>query len=327
MSRKDLYDFQPDGPDPAAPDARPAGQGEVPKRPVEVIPLADDERDPADDAARRAQVHPRAVGGAEGGAEHSAAAEPEGASASEREEAALPSGKPRRQDETVSFDVGPLDVCPNCGANMPGPEEILCLRCGFDLKVGEVRETMTGIEEAGAPDEDEAERPALVPPGRGGVMVPAVTAGLALLFMCIMHLAGFHGLFPSGEEIDPPGVAARFGGMFRFLFFAAVFSGCFYAGLMVIARLEARPLGDPQLAFARSLVIAALCLLATLLPAPFGSRFLEWTGQVILMAPIFLGLTLLLLNLTPRDSARLGGVVALIMFALFGVAQVLASLI
>ena len=40
--------------------------------------------------------------------------------------------------------VKTLDVCPNCGANLPSSDSLVCLRCGFNLKTLQVMATETG---------------------------------------------------------------------------------------------------------------------------------------------------------------------------------------
>ncbi len=234
------------------------------------------------------------------------------------------SGKPKRIDKLVELDAGPLDVCPNCGANMPGPDEILCLRCGFDLNEGVVREVETGVEEVPSAEEIEAAKPKPISPdGRGGLIGPALAAGLCLLIVSIAHLAGAGGLF---HDEDPPGFWLRVGGMFRFLFFAVVFVICIYAGLHVIARVEKRPFGDTQLAFIRAIAIASVALLVLLIPQPFGSRFLEWSAQFIVGGIIFFGMTLALFRVSPREAATLGGVTVLVLAAITGAAELLAAI-
>lgn len=235
-----------------------------------------------------------------------------------------PSGRPKRADKLVNLDAGPLDVCPNCGANMPGADEIICLRCGFDLKEGVVREVETGVEELPSPEEVEAAKPKPIsPPGRGGLMGPAMAAGLCLLVMCIAFLAGAGGLY---HDEDPPGFWMRIGGMFKFLFFVMVLVICIYAGLQVMARVEKRPAGDTQLAFMRAIAIAALSLLSLLIPQPWGSRFLEWTAQFIVGGSIFLAMTLALFRLAPREAITLGGVTVLVLATVTLLAELLASI-
>lgn len=292
MPSKDPYEFHPDETNDESPADEAREGGEADESP-EIIPLKDEAETPPAEAD---------------------------AAASDR----TPSGRPKRADKLVDLDAGPLDVCPNCGANMPGADEIICLRCGFDLKEGVVREVETGVEELPTPEEIEAAKPKPIsPPGRGGLMGPAMAAGLCLLIMCIAFLAGAGGLY---HEEDPPGFWMRIGGMFKFLFFVMVLVICIYAGLQVMARVERRPAGDTQLAFIRAIAIAALSLLSLLIPQPWGSRFLEWTAQFLVGGTIFLAMTLALFRLAPREAMTLGGVTVLVLATVTLAAELLAAI-
>lgn len=241
-------------------------------------------------------------------------------------------------------------VCPDCGAPLPGENEILCLRCGFDLANNRRVTTRTGevvVDETGRPVGSKDEEPPpppkpISPPGRGGMPLPAVVAGCCVLIMTIAFLMGSKGLFESSEGYylnanhaqytrdkdrftEPaPLMTHRVGKMMRYYLFTLIVGGSTLAGVTVIARLDKRPLGDVNLALVRSLAVVSLCGIALLINLGEGWGFAETLLQLILMGGIFMVGARGLFALSFREAGVLGGIALGLFLTLIGLAKMLA---
>ena len=227
--------------------------------------------------------------------------------------------------------VKELDVCPNCGAPMRNAGEVLCMRCGFDLKTMKKVEVKTGVVEV-APDEhqeggDEAlvdRRKPITLPGRGETMLPLIAAGVAGVILLIAHLAGVRGLFPpvldkSGQVLVNGEITftMRMLGLLRCVVTIAMFTGCGLGALAFVAFLNRMRMGDLRLAAARMLAIVAVAHLATMLN--FSSNAMEWTVEAVLRCGIFAGLSIVLFSLKPKDAPiLLGSTIILFLLTWFG---------
>lgn len=231
----------------------------------------------------------------------------------------IPSSKsdPLPLEDEVPMSMRPikdLDVCPNCGAPMPNTGEVLCMRCGFDLKTMKQVKVETGVVEVpheGSMPEDtplEQLKP-LVVPGRGDFMVPLILAGAAGLILIIAHLAGVRGVFLPTPEGDIT-FGTRFLGIVRLLVTVAMIALCGLGSLWFLSFLLSMRMGDWLLAAARMLGIAAAMHLVTLLNVQ--STGLEWTIEAILQAAVFAGLSIVFFGIKPKDTPTLlGGTVIL----------------
>ena len=212
-----------------------------------------------------------------------------------------------------------LDVCPSCGANMPGPNEVVCLRCGFDLKTMKLVKTRTGDIEV---DEDEkdnaaAARVLISPPGKGDLWLPGAMGGISALLIIIAYLSGSHGLFRDAL-IPESGIVEgkdRFLGLLQFIVLAGMWTGCGIAALAFMAHLLGMKLGDLRLTAVRAVGIVLTMSLVRLLN--FNSAALEWIVEAIGMIGVFVALSMALFNLKPRDLPWFAGSAVFLFFALW----------
>ena len=196
-----------------------------------------------------------------------------------------------------SSSVKALDVCPNCGAAMPGADTLVCMRCGFDLKRLKVVETATGEIEA-EPEEKEPEP--LSPSGRGDLWLPGALAAGSLLLLSIGYLFGSEGLLgPEASGGD------RVSGVIKVLVRTAMVAASGLGGLAVLANVGERPLGDLKQAAVRMLGIVSVVTLATFFHAQAAP--VEWTIEIILQAGAFMALAVGLYGLNARNAATLLG--------------------
>jgi hypothetical protein len=281
-------------PSPApSPQPRPPapGVGGVVPRPADVEPLPLEIEEP-----RSGVTLPRRAGGADVHAGRPIGVEPA---------------------ETAKSHVKSLDVCPNCGANMSGAGELVCLRCGFDLKTMKKVTTRTGTVEVD--DEEVADegvaKAAISAPGKGDLWLPAGMAIVSGLLVIVSYLSGAHGLFLA-HQIGENGVVKagdRFLNLLQFVVLASMWIGCGIAALAFVAHLLGMKLGDLKLTAMRVLGIVMTMSLVRLLD--FTSRPLEVLVETVGIICVFGALSLALFNVKPRDLPTLAGS-ALILFLL-----------
>lgn len=213
--------------------------------------------------------------------------------------------------------VKDLDVCPNCGASMRGADTLICLRCGFDLKTMRPVRTVTGEvhvrPEAIAGEMDE--RPAMVKEQTWDRWLPWAMAGTGAIVLIIGHLAGAVGLFPALERAAiAEGVAVqisaseRFLGLLRFAALTGMWAVCGTAALAFTAMLLGMRFVERtdgvRVALVRMLGIVALMRVASLIN--IAQPAFEWVLEAIVQAGIFLGLSMVLFRLKPRDLPTMG---------------------
>ncbi|MCA9297204.1 MAG: hypothetical protein KC983_11820, partial [Phycisphaerales bacterium] len=176
--------------------------------------------------------------------------------------------------EDDAEDVPPpndLDVCPNCMAPMSDPAQLVCLRCGFDLKSLKVLKTEKRVEHVEA---DEASAGGAVAGSSGGSAqdilrpqipdpwLPVTVAAAALIILIIAMLAGWPGLFPevqaasevtraglndaARERYVMPPVAWGTRGMhvLQLVIGIGLWAGCAVISLIVTSRLMGEHAGD-----------------------------------------------------------------------------------
>lgn len=198
--------------------------------------------------------------------------------------------------EPESDYVKSLDVCPNCGKAMGKTRNLICLKCGFDLKTMKVIETKTGettVEEV----EAENEKPKPVSRrGRGDLWLPGGLAGFSTVFMLIGYAIGAAGLFP-GESVR------RIQGFFQEMGLLVIWSVCGLGGVYCFARLQERPMGHWQLVVTRVVGIVCTMRLATFFDVTTGS--VEWTLEAILQIGIVTLTSIFFFRLKPRDAGML----------------------
>lgn len=228
-------------------------------------------------------------------------------------------------DTPPPSSVKDLDICPNCGATMRGSDQLVCLRCGFDLKTMKPVETVVGetaVPEAVAEEVAEAREP-IIQPGNGGFLLPQILAGASALILLIGFLAGFQGLFPYIVPVTEQGqpavisIGARFSGLLRAVVLVGMQSACGMAALAFLAALLGRKtaatIEDLKLGAMRMLAIVLTMRLATFIS--LNSAALEWMFETIVQLGVFAGLSIALFRLKPRDAATLTGA-ALLAFVL-----------
>lgn len=222
-------------------------------------------------------------------------------------------------DETEAKPVAAVPVedvehCPSCGAPMPERDAIVCLRCGYDLKSLRVTRTALGEVEVGEDDEDDAEKKPIAQSGRGrgDWWLPLVIGGVSGVILVIGYLSGALGLFPAIAATGSAEVPAvvplgeRFVGLLRFFVLSTILAGCGIAGLFLLAQTLDRPMGDLKLVAARVLGIVLTVRLVTFLSLP-GPNWFEWMTEAVLQAAGFIGLSIFLFAIKPRDGAVMGG--------------------
>ena len=196
--------------------------------------------------------------------------------------------------------VKTLDVCPNCGANLPSSDSLVCLRCGFNLKTLKVMATDTG--EAAAEPAEKEKAPPLCRMGMGDLWLPSGVAIGSLLVLSVGYLAGWSGLL--GEE--PVNMGVRGIGLLMMLIRTAVLATAGLGALFTLANILSVRFGDLKLAVARMFGIVAAMSLATIFGA--GAPALEWTLEILLQSAAFVGLAMAFFRMSVRDAATLLGV-------------------
>ena len=179
-------------------------------------------------------------------------------------------------------------------------------------------------------DDDDDE---LLPPPLsrdGNVKVWFVVAGLAGAVLCVSWLAGARALSPIEATSDGSalvrelGFGQRLAGLARTLVFLPLATIAITFGVLSLAFVRQRPLGDVPMLLARCAAIAAIGMLAWLVPTEI--RFLKQTLNV-LGPPLAAGaLTIPMFRLNPRDAALATGfsVLGLLMLTLFALVIVWA---
>ncbi len=210
---------------------------------------------------------------------------------------------PNSSSTTAKSSVHDLDVCPSCGAPMTGPDTLVCIRCGFDLKTMKPVQTTTGaVTQA---ELDEAQGKPLVQAGMGDLWLPGALATVCGLLLLVCYLAGVHGLFPLVEQGADVPISTRVAGIGQFIVLSIMWAGCSVAALAFLAHLMGQRLGDLQLAAVRMLAIVVAVRIFALIDFP--NQLLEHSVEALLQAAAFAGLVIAFFRLNPRDALTLLG--------------------
>lgn len=236
-------------------------------------------------------------------------------------------GSPRRtaadDDDEVPLaqrSVKELDTCPNCGGSMRGGDQIVCMRCGFDLNSMKVISTATAATapsakpkhgKAAAEAEDEpAPREPLTTPGIGDFWLPGAIAAVGAIVLIIAYLAGAVAVFPALEEAALTtetaleiGFMQRVQGLGQEAILWGIWWMCGIGALLILTAVLGMRLGDGVLASMRMLGIVAAMRVTTLIG--FANNAAEFIVEAVLSLAIFAGLSIALFRLKPRDAAWL----------------------
>jgi hypothetical protein len=236
-----------------------------------------------------------------------------------------------------------LDVCPNCGAPMPEAKQLVCLRCGFDLKTLKVVKTKTGVEEVepGATPGEPGSVADFSAKGRGGLHLPLALGATAGLVLVIGYLMGVEGLFPEvragaqaaagadGAERAAAGAMSislgeRMLGLLRLVLRSVFWTGAGVAASFVTAHVVGKRLGDLKLAAARLLGIVVFAQLASFLS--FSARWIEWMIETAIEVGLFVGLAMFMFALVARDAATLAAMTVATVLVVLGSAHLISWL-
>ncbi len=225
--------------------------------------------------------------------------------------------------------VKTLDVCPNCGASMRGTDQLVCIRCGFDLKTMRAVETKVGeIDAAEVQAAAEATQP-LIRPGNGDFWLPTVLACAGGLMLLVGYFAKLPGLFPiaaAKAAADKQAVVITFldsvQGVLRAAVLVGVFTACGMGALMFLASMLGRKTGktvdDLKLGAMRLLSMVLITRLVTIISLPPAG--LEWIVETIVQLIVFWGLSISLFRLKPRDAATFTGAAVLMIIVIWAAA-------
>lgn len=183
----------------------------------------------------------------------------------------------------------------------------------------------TGARAVQAEDEDSEELDDDLPPpisAPGDSKPWLVTAGVCTALLAISWLAGVQALAPiDGSEF---GFGTRIAGFARTLVFLPLATLAIGFGVLSLAFIRQRPIGDAPALLARCAAIASIGMLAWL--APVEVRVLKNTIHVI-GPPLVAGLlTIPVFRLHPRDAGLVTGftVLGLVLLTLFALVIVWA---
>ena len=183
-----------------------------------------------------------------------------------------------------------------------------------------------GTEESGSED--------LLPPPISADSDPKlwfVTAGAATAVLCVAWIAGARALAPLGEAGDGAAVAlelgfsARLAGMARALVFLPLATAGLLFGVLSLAFVRQRPIGDVPALVGKCAAITALAMLVRL--APIDTRFVKATLDFVGPAIVAAVLLVPLFRLHPRDAVTATGfaLLGLVLLTLFAFVIVWAT--
>lgn len=234
-------------------------------------------------------------------------------------------------DEDADGDKGyvrTLDVCPNCGKAMGKTKNLVCFRCGYDIKTMKIIKTKTGTvtkeqlkKERGIPSR-------LSKKGRGDFWLPAAMGGPSLLFLLIGFAVGAGGLFQQefvrGVPIPIENVE-RMAGLFEEFGLILFWIACGMGGLYSLARLLERPLGKRALAVARIAGLVCTMRLATFVNLEIPAT--EWSIELFLQFCVSLPAVRYFFRLNLRDATTLIFIAMLFFVGVYLVVSVLGSIL
>jgi len=200
---------------------------------------------------------------------------------------------------SIPADIHELDICPNCGASMHGSDELVCLRCGFDLKTNKVIETRHGSESVDEDDDSEGEPAPLSTPGRGELWLPGAVAGVSIVILVIAYAGGVPGFFAGAET---PNFGHRLVGIIQLLVRLMVWGGCTLGALWMTARIiNQQPLGEIRTAALR--VLASVAVIQLVRFTGLESDAWETGIELVLQAGLLPLMLLAFFGIGLRDAA------------------------
>ena len=235
------------------------------------------------------------------------------------------------QPEPKSTTISDLDVCPSCGAALPGAEDVVCMRCGYDLRTLRPLETKATVETESSSDKSPTGEP-VVASDRMRVLLSGVLIAASWTGLLIGYMLGVQALMPGAElkqvgegeamrEIIPAGV--RLVSVLKVLVLTGTWVVCATAGLAMFARLVERPFGELRAGLLHLVAIASTMQLVRYIGG-IPARSVEWTLEIIAQIVIFFGFSLLLLKLSRRDVLTFALITVIVVLCLFFGSHVLA---
>lgn len=178
----------------------------------------------------------------------------------------IPTARSAEQGSPASTDPGPRpifevqeDRCPRCGEKM-AVTDVVCLKCGYDMRANVVREVQTGVVETPAPAAATANAAdEFVTPGRLSPKVLGII-GAALTLGAMVAAGAFA---PRGA-----GTWVVIGLVVLTLYRIALHTATGVAAVAIAAKLEGQKFGRGDFALARMFACFALFQLCTLIRLP-----------------------------------------------------------
>ncbi|MBC23449.1 MAG: hypothetical protein CMJ32_05980 [Phycisphaerae bacterium] len=207
------------------------------------------------------------------------------------------------------------EACPNCGTDLPGDTDLVCMECGYNLKDNRVEKTRVGQTEVDEEGEDVREGFASRSWTRTLLVISAVIAGVMVVCYMIGLMQLFDtqdGLFRNSEgafKLDAPTVMNRLISSAKSLVLSGMIGGCVSGGAAMYAMLTDRRVGDVGGLIARGLATAMLIGLLRLIPIPFA---FVYDLVYILGGAMLAGLVIMILfRTTIRDAGVILGISAI----------------
>ena len=179
-----------------------------------------------------------------------------------------PAGSPKGRIDAGSLLGVEGDTCPKCGAALK-PGDVVCLRCGYDLKANVVRTVETGTQSEAEEPED------FVTPGGGSAKTWGVIGGI--LTVAAMIMAG----------INAPGTTGGFwiivGSAVLALYNIIIHTGTGLVALAIATRIVEERFGRVDLSLARMFAAISLFELIRNVRLPLGAQSLK-VGAAYLLA-------------------------------------------
>ena len=219
------------------------------------------------------------------------------------------------EESPFDHDAEPLpleevqpEACPNCGTELPGDTDLVCMECGYNLKDNRVEKTRVGQAEI-LQEVDVQEGFASQSWTRTLLAISAVIAGV----MVVCYMIGLtqlfdtqDGLFRNNEgafKLDAPTIMNRLISSAKYLVLSGMIGGCVSGGAAMYAMLTDRRVGDVGGLIGRGLAIAMSIGLLRLVPIPFA---FVYDLVYILGGAALAGLAIMMLF---RTSVRDAGVI------------------
>lgn len=220
--------------------------------------------------------------------------------------------------------VRDLDVCPSCGGSMRGGDNLVCIRCGFDLKTNKKVQTVTGAVEVGdEPATGELEP--IIKPGNGDLWLPAILAAISGVILLIGYLAGAPALYPHlvadaalKEQALVISAGQRLQAVLQLIVLVGMLKACGLGALTFTAYMNGMRLcrnwDHLKLGAMRMGAIAVTMRLAAFIALP---QMIERLTEAVVQLAVFTGLSIALFGLKPKDAPILTGAMAILFVLLW----------